>query len=47
MDSGYRSMFYGNWVPLLIFAIILIAVRMEQERRQRELDALRREIHAF
>jgi heme exporter protein C len=47
MDSGYRAMLYGNWVPLLLFAIILIAVRMEQERRQRELDALRREIHAF
>ena len=47
MDTGYRAMLYGNWVPLLLFAIILIAVRMEQERRQRELDALRREIHAF
>jgi hypothetical protein len=30
-----------------MFAIILIAVRMQQEHRQRELDALRREIHAF
>ena len=47
MDSGYRAMLYGNWVPLLIFAIILVAVRMQQEHRQRELDALRREIHAF
>jgi hypothetical protein len=27
--------------------VILIAIRMGQERRQRELDALRREIHAF
>jgi heme exporter protein C len=47
MDSAYRIMLYGNWVPILIFAVILIAIRMGQERRQRELDALRREIHAF
>ena len=47
MDSGYRAMLYGNWVPILMFAIILVVVRIGQERRQRELDALRREIHAF
>ncbi len=47
IDPVWKAMLFGNWVPLLIFAVILIAVRMEQERRQRELDALRREIHAF
>jgi heme exporter protein C len=47
MDSAYRIMLYVNWLPILIFAVILITIRMGQERRQRELDALRREIHAF
>ncbi|MBI5083550.1 MAG: cytochrome c biogenesis protein CcsA [Acidobacteria bacterium] len=47
MDSGYRVMLYTNWIPLLMFAAILVAVRMMQERRQREIDALRRAAHAF
>ena len=47
MDSAYRHMLYGNWLPILMIAVILITIRMGQERRQRELDALRREIHAF
>lgn len=47
MDTGYRVMLYSNWVPLLLFAAVLIAVRMRQERNQREIDALRREVHAF
>ena len=47
MDTGYRAMLYGNWVPLLLFAFILVMVRMLQERRQLELDALRRRAHAF
>ncbi|MBI5281352.1 MAG: cytochrome c biogenesis protein CcsA [Candidatus Solibacter usitatus] len=47
MDTGYRVMLYSNWIPLLMFAAILVAVRMMQERRQREIDALRRAAHAF
>jgi len=47
MDAAYRAMLYGNWVPLLMIAALLVAVRMRQERRLRELDALRREAHAF
>lgn len=47
MDSGYRSMLYGNWVPILMIAICLIAVRIMQEKRQREIDAMRRSAHAF
>jgi len=45
MDSGYRAMLYGNWVPILIVAAILIAVRYGQEKQQREIDAMRREAH--
>jgi heme exporter protein C len=47
MDTAYRIMLYTNWLPILLIAAILIAVRMRQERQQRELDALRREAHAF
>lgn len=47
MDSSYRVMLYGNWIPLLIIAGVFIAVRMRQARTQREIDALRRTIHAF
>jgi heme exporter protein C len=45
MDSGYRAMLYGNWVPLLLVAAILISIRYVQEKQQREIDALRREAH--
>jgi len=47
MDTAYRVMLYSNWVPLLLLAFVLVAVRMRQERRQREIDALRRTVHAF
>jgi heme exporter protein C len=47
MDSAYRSMLYGNWLPLLMIAFILISVRFMQERRQRELDAMRRMAHSL
>lgn len=47
MDSSYRVMLYGNLVPLLIIAAIFISIRMRQARTQREIDALRRTIHAF
>lgn len=47
MDTGYRAMLYGNWVPILMIAICLVAVRMMQEKRQREIDALRRAAHTF
>ncbi len=47
MDAAYRIMLFTNWVPLLMLAIAMVAVRMRQERRQREIDALRRTVHAF
>jgi heme exporter protein C len=47
MDSAYRAMLYGNWVPILMVAAVLVVLRMRLERSERELDALRREIHAF
>ena len=47
MDAGYRAMLFENWVPLLMLAVVFVAVRMMQEKRQREIDALRRTVHAF
>jgi heme exporter protein C len=47
MESGYRAMLYGNWVPLLMIALILILIRVRQEKQQREIDALRREAHSM
>lgn len=47
MDSAYRAMLYGNWLPLLLVAVLLVAVRMKQENRRLELDALRREAHTI
>ena len=47
MDSAYRAMLYGNWVPILMIAAILIVLRLRQENQQREIDALRRTAHSF
>ncbi len=41
------AMLFQNWVPLLLIGLALLLVRMQQESMQRELDALRREAHAF
>jgi heme exporter protein C len=47
MDTMYRVMLYGNWVPILMIAALLIMLRLRQERQQREIDALRRAAHTF
>ncbi len=47
MDPSYYAMLFLNWIPLLLIAIVLIMVRMRQERQQREIEALRRFAHAF
>jgi heme exporter protein C len=47
MDSIYRVMMYTNWIPILMVAFVLVALRLRQEAVQREVDALRRSAHAF
>jgi heme exporter protein C len=47
MDPSYRTMLFGNWAPILILAMVFIVVRMRQARAQREIDAMRRTVHAF
>lgn len=47
MDSSYKTMLFTNWLPILMIAFVLVAVRLRQERHQREIDAMRRTAHAF
>jgi heme exporter protein C len=47
MDPSMWNMLFGNWAPMLMLFAALAALRMGQERAQRELDALRRQAHAL
>jgi heme exporter protein C len=47
MDPAYYSMLFGNWIPILMLAAVMVAVRMRQERIHREVEALRRYAHEF
>jgi heme exporter protein C len=47
MDPSYYNMLFGNWIPILLLAAVMVAVRMRQERIHREVEALRRYAHEF
>jgi heme exporter protein C len=47
MDPAMETTLYLNWFAIVLFSIVLLAVRMRQERMRVELDALRREAHAL
>lgn len=47
MDPAMYNTLFMNWIPLLLLAVVFLMIRMEQERAQREIDALRRYAHAF
>ncbi len=47
IDPAMEQMLYVNWLPMLMLAVVLVAVRMRQESMSREIDALRRYAHAF
>lgn len=47
MDPAMEATLYLNILAVLLFAIVLVAVRMRQERVRVELDAMRREAHAM
>ncbi|MBC7924359.1 MAG: cytochrome c biogenesis protein CcsA [Bryobacteraceae bacterium] len=46
MDPAMESTLYWNLLAVVLFAIVLLAIRMRQESTQREIDSLRRELHA-
>jgi heme exporter protein C len=47
MDPDMQRTLYLNFFAVLLFASVLIAIRIRQENMQRELDGLRREAHAL
>jgi heme exporter protein C len=47
MAPEMLRMLFANWIPLLLLAVVFLTIRMEQERTQREIDALRRQVHSF
>ncbi len=47
MDPAFKAVLYLNWPALMLLAVILLAVRMRQEERRRELDGLRRLAHSI
>jgi len=47
MDPAMKSVLFLNWIPLLLLAAVFIMIRMNQERSERQIDALRRYAHAF
>jgi heme exporter protein C len=47
MDPAMFNMMFMNWIPLLLLAVVFLMIRMNQERAQREIEAMRRYSHAF
>ncbi len=47
IDPAMEAMIYWNWFALMLFAAVLVMIRMHQEQAQREMDALRRHAHAL
>src|SRR5690349_16996801 len=47
MDPAMEQTLLLNFLAVLLFTVVLVAVRMRQEAIQRELDGLRREAHAL
>jgi heme exporter protein C len=47
MDPAMYKMLFLNCIPFLLLAVVLVMIRMNQERAQREIDAMRRYAHAM
>jgi heme exporter protein C len=47
MDPAMEAALWYNVLAVILFAIVMTAVRMRQEGIKRELDAMRREAHAL
>ncbi len=47
IDPAYWSMLLWNWVAVLLLSVVLVAVRLRQERQQREIEGLRRMAHSL
>lgn len=47
MAPGMEAMAYWNLLALGILAVVIVMLRLSQEERLREIDAMRRTVHAF
>ena len=47
MDPAMEQVLYLNFLAVLLFAMVLMMIRMRQEETRREIDGLRREAHAI
>jgi heme exporter protein C len=47
MDPAMESVLYLNLLAVVLFASVLMLIRMRQEEMRREIDGLRREAHAL
>ena len=46
IDPAMEGMLYHNWAALMLLAVVMVAIRMNQEDIQREVESLRRYAHA-
>lgn len=46
IDRGMQSMLFHNFGAMLLLASVMVAHRMRLERNQREVESLRRHVHA-
>jgi heme exporter protein C len=47
IDPAMEAAIYWNLLALLLFAIVLVLVRIRQEETRREIDGMRQEAHAI
>jgi heme exporter protein C len=47
IDPAMENMLYSNFLALLLLASVMVAIRYGQEREQREIAGLRRQLHAY
>ena len=47
IDPAMESLLYNNFFALAMLTAVFVAVRYGQEHDQREIDSLRRQIHAL
>ena len=47
IDPAMRSALYMNWLAIMLLAAIFVLLRLRQEEMRREVDGLRRLVHAY
>jgi heme exporter protein C len=47
IDPAMKAAIYSNVLPLLLIGAALVLIRMRQEQMRREIDGMRRLVHAL